>query len=132
MATRGTDVEGVFSTHGLAFTHETSVQMSSVNVHRVWSLPLSDFLLSQPSEAHLRSQVLPKVGENWRAICTFLSISNETVQKQLWSNFGNVEEALFSLLCMWRGGKGATWEALLAAFRAAKLNAQANHVLEWG
>ena len=106
--------------------------MVSVHVHCVWSLPLSDFHLSVPSEAQLRSQVLPKVGESWRAVCTFLSIPNETMQKHLLSNFGNVDEALFSLLCMWRGGKGATWGALLQALRAAKLNAQANHLLEWG
>ena len=96
------------------------------------SLPLSDFLLSIPSEAHIWSQVLPKVGENWRAFCTFLSIPNETVEKQYIRHMGNVDEILFSLLCMWRGGKGATWGALLQALRAAELNAPANHLLEWG
>ena len=108
------------------------MQTASVHVHRVWSLPLSDFLLSVPSEAHLRSEVLPKVGESWRAFCTFLSIPNEMVQKQFEQHIGKVDEALFSLLCMWRGGKGATWGALLQALRAAELNAQANHLLEWG
>ena len=108
------------------------MQTASVHVHCVCALPLSDFLLSVPSEAHLRSEVLPKVGESWRAFCTFLSIPNETVEKQLLSNFGQVDETLFSLLCMWRGGKGATWGALLQALRAAELNAQANRLLEWG
>ena len=45
---------------------------------------------------------------------------------------GIVDEILFSLLCMWRGDKGATWGALLQALRAAELNAQANRLLEWG
>ena len=108
------------------------MQTPSVHVHCVWSFLLSDFLLSVPNEAQLRSQVLPKVGESWKAVCTFLSIPNEMVQKQLLSNFGNVDETLFSLLCMWRSGKGATWGALLQALRAAELNAQANRLLEWG
>ena len=108
------------------------MQTSSVHVHRVWSLPLSDFLLSVPREAHLRSEVLPKVGESWRAFCTFLSIPNEMMEKQYLRHMGNVDETLFSLLCMWRGGKGATWGALLQALRAAELNAQANCLLEWG
>ena len=108
------------------------MQTASIHVHCVWALSLSDFLLSVPSEAHLRSEVLPKVGESWRAFCTFLSIPNETVEKQLLSNFGQVDETLFSLLCMWRGGKGAAWGALLQALRAAELNAQANRLLEWG
>ena len=108
------------------------MQMPSVHVHRVWSLPLPDFLLSIPREAHLRSEVLPKVGESWRAFCTFLSIPNETVEKQYLRHMGNVDETLFSLLCMWRGGKGATWGALVQALRAAELNAQANRLLEWG
>ena len=101
-------------------------------MHRVWSLPLSDFLLSLPSEANLRSEVLPRVGKSWRAFCTFLSISNEMVEKQFEQRNGNVDETLFSLLCMWRGGKGATWGALLQALRAAELNAQANCLLKWG
>ena len=108
------------------------MQTPSVHVHRVWSLPLSDFLLSVPSEAHLRSEVLPRVGKSWRALCTFLSISNEMVEKQFEQRNGNVDETLFSLLCMCRGGKGATWGALLQALRAAELNAQANCLLEWG
>ena len=108
------------------------MQTASIHVHCVWALPLSDFLLSVPSEAHLRSEVVPKVGESWKAFCTFLSIPNETVEKQLLSNFGQVDETLFSLLCMWRGSKGATWGALLQALRAAELNAQANRLLEWG
>ena len=108
------------------------MKTASAHVHRVWSLPLSDFLLSIPSEAHIRSQVLPKVGENWRAFCTFLSIPNETVEKQYIRYMGIVDEILFSLLCMWRGDKGATWGALLQALRAAELNAQANRLLEWG
>ena len=33
---------------------------------------------------------------------------------------------------MWYGDKGATWEALLLAVRAAELGAQANRLLEWG
>ena len=65
-------------------------------------------------------------------MCTFLSIPNETVEKQFEQHNGNVDETLFSLLCMWCGGKGATWGALLQALRAAKLNAQANRLLEWG
>ena len=108
------------------------MQTPSVHVHRVWSLPLSDFLLSVPSEAHLRSEVLPKVGESWRAFCTFLSIPNEMMEKQYLRHMGNVDETLFSLLCLWRGGKGATWGVLLQALRAAELNAQANRLLEWG
>ena len=87
--------------------------------------PLSDFLLSLPSEAHPRSEFLPKVGERWRAVCTFLSIPNETMQKQLLSNVRKIEETLFSLMCMWYGDKGVTWGALLRAVRAAELNAQA-------
>ena len=108
------------------------MQTPSVHVHRLWSLFLSDFLLSLPSEAHFRSEVLPRVGKSWRAFCTFLSISNEMVEKQFEQHNGNVDEVLFSLLCMWRGGKGATWGALLQALRAAELNAQANRLLEWG
>ena len=99
------------------------MQTASVHVYRVRFLPLSDFLLSIPSEAHIQSQVLRKVGENWRAFCTFLSIPNETVEKQYICHMGNVDEILFSLLCMWRSGKGATWGALLQALRAAELNA---------
>ena len=108
------------------------MQPTSVHVHRVWSLPLSEFLQSLPSEAQLRSEVLPKVGESWRAVCTFLSISNETVEKKFTEHIGKVDETLFSLLCMWRGGKEASWGALLQALRAAKLNAQANCLLKWG
>ena len=108
------------------------MQTASVHVHRVWSLPLSAFLQSVPSELHLRSEVLPKVGESWRAFCTFLSIPNETLEKQYLRHMGNVDETLFNLLCMWRGGKGATWGALLQALRKAELNAQANRLLEWG
>ena len=106
------------------------MQTATVHVHRVWSLSLSDFLLSIPSEAHIRS--LPKVGKSWRAFSTFLPIPNETVQKQFEQHIGNVDETLFSLLCMWRDGKGATWGTLLQALRAAELNAQANCLLEWG
>ena len=47
------------------------------------------------------------------------------MQKQLLSNVHKIEETLFSLLCMWYGGKGATWGTLLQALRAAELNAQA-------
>jgi len=108
------------------------VQTASIHVHGVWSLPLSAFLQSVPNELHLRSEVLPKVGESWRVFCTFLSFPNETVQKQFEQHIGNVDETLFSLLCMWRGDKGATWGALLQALRAAELNAQANRLLEWG
>ena len=108
------------------------MQTACVHVHRVWSLPLSDFLLFVPSEAHLRSEVLPKMGESWRAFCTFLFIPNETVEKQYLRHMGNVDETMFSLLCMWHGGKRTTWGALLQALRAAELNAQANRLLEWG
>ena len=97
----------------------------------MWSLPFSDFLLSLPNEAHLRLQVLPKVGDKWRAVCTYLGIPSEMVQKRLESHFGNIDETLFSLLCQWRAGKGATWGALLDALRAADLNAQANRLQEW-
>ena len=54
------------------------------------------------------------------------------VEKQFEQHNGNVDETLFSLLCMWCGGKGATWGTLLQALRAAKLNAQTNCLLEWG
>ena len=57
----------------VVWPHKTSVQTASVHVHCVWSLPLSDFLLSIPSEAQLRSEVLPKV--NFRASMKPLTIS---------------------------------------------------------
>ena len=107
------------------------MQTSSVHMHHVWSLPLPDFLHSRPSEVYLRLHVLPKVGEKWRAVCTYLGIPSEDVQKQLESHIGNVDETLFSLLSVWSARKGATWGALLAAFRKADMNAQANRLQEW-
>ena len=100
-------------------------------MHHVWSLPLSDFLRSRPSEAHLRLHVLPKVGDKWRAVCTFLGIPREMVQKQLESHYGNVDETFFSLLSVWGASSGLTWGTLLAALKKAEMNAQANRLQEW-
>ena len=107
------------------------VQTSSVHMHHVWSLPLPDLLCSRPREAHLRLHVLPKVGDKWRAVCTFLGIPREMVQKQLESHYGNVDETFFSLLSVWCASSGLTWGALLAALRKAEMNAQANRLQEW-
>ena len=74
--------------------------------------------------------VLPKVGDKWRAVCTFLGIPREMVQKQLESHYGNVDETLFSLLSVWGASSGLTWGALLAALRKAEMNAQANRLQE--
>ena len=53
------------------------------------------------------------------------------MQKQLESHIGNVDETFFSLLSVWSASEGASWEALLDAFRKAEMNAQANRLQEW-
>ena len=92
---------------------------------------LDNLLLYQLSDAHIWLQALSCVGNKWRAVCTYLNIPQETMQKQLQSHFGNINKTLFRLLCMWCTGKGTIWGELLHAFRTAELNAQANRLQEW-
>ena len=95
------------------------------------SYSLLAFLQSRPSEPHLRSHVLPKVGGKWKAVSTFLGIPHEMVETKLQSHFGKVDEAFFALLCLWRAGEGATWDTLLDALKEAGLNAPVRELLEW-
>ena len=99
--------------------------------HSISSLPHAAFLQSQPTEAHLRAQVCPKVGRDWRAVCTYLNIQTTAVDKALESNNHDVKEAFFRLLCLWRSFKGATWELLLKALRETGFNAPARELEEW-
>ena len=102
-----------------------------LSLHTPSLLPHAAFLQSQPTEAHLRGQVCPKVGREWRAVCTYLNIQTTTVDKVLESNNHDVNEAFFRLLCLWRSFEGATWEQLLKALREAGLNAPARELEEW-
>ena len=95
------------------------------------SLP-ADFLQSRPTEGQLRSDVCPKVGHQWRALCTYLNITTTTVDMLVESHKHDISEAFFRILCSWRDGEGATWEVLLKALREAGLNAQANELLHQG
>ena len=94
-----------------------------------FSLPA--FLQSRPTETHLRFQVCPKVGRQWRAVATSLNILTTTVDKVLESHKHDVGEAFFRVLCLWRAGEGATWEALLDALRETGLNTPVRELLEW-
>ena len=99
--------------------------------YSIASLRHAAFLESRPTEAHLRGEVCPKVGREWRAVCTFLNIQTTAVDKALESNKHDVNEAFFRLLCMWRSFEGATWEQLLKAMQKAGLNAPARELQEW-
>ena len=95
------------------------------------SLP-ADFLQTRPTEAHLRSEVCPKVGRKWREVCTYLNIQNTVVDMLVESNKHDIGEAFYRILCSWRDSERATWEVLLSALRKADLNAQANQLLHQG
>ena len=92
---------------------------------------LPAFLQSRPTETHLRAQVCPKVGREWRALSTYLNIPTTTVDKLLESHKHDVNEAFFRVLSEWRQRKGATWDQLLQAMRETGLNAPVRELLEW-
>ena len=71
------------------------------------------------------------MGRQWRAVATSLNILTTTVDKVLESHKHDVGEAFFRVLCLWRDGEGATWEALLDALREAGLNAPVRELVEW-
>ena len=52
-------------------------------------------------------------GEQVEGCVHHLNIPQETMQKQLQSHIGNINETLFRLLCMWCTGKGTIWGELL-------------------
>ena len=92
---------------------------------------LPAFLQSRPTENHLRAQVCPKVGREWRALSTYLNIPTTTVDKLLESHKHDVNEAFFRVLCVWQEREGASWDQLLKAMRKAELNAPVRELLEW-
>ena len=102
-----------------------------LSLHTPSLLTHAAFLESRPTEAHLRAQVCPKVGRDWRAVCTYLNIQTTAVDKALESNKHDVNEAFFHLLCTWRSFEGATWGQLLKALREADLNAPVRELEEW-
>ena len=78
----------------------------------------------RPSEEEIRTFVVEKVGKEWRSVCTYLGIDQNEIDMAL-ANPGNVKEAFFSLLVIWRNGKvpdrPVTWAVLLGAMENAGL-----------
>ena len=79
----------------------------------------------RPTEEEIRTFVVEKVGKEWRSVCTYLGIAQNEIEMALANHPGNVKEAFFSLLVLWRNGKvpdrPVTWAVLLRAMENAGL-----------